>query len=117
MINVSLEGISYMPEQDTSTGQLQHAEEVLDVILPAGDQTPGVVEPGEEALDPPAPSTAAERAAILRPWPAAVALVCRNHLDPVPVAEQEVERIAVVPPIADQSRGELPEEPGVERGG
>jgi hypothetical protein len=43
-----------MPEQDSCTGEMQHADEVVDVTLPAGDQPPEVVQPSEKALDLPA---------------------------------------------------------------
>lgn len=40
-----------MPEQDVRAGELQQAEKVPRMILPAGDQPPEVVEPGEKAFD------------------------------------------------------------------
>jgi hypothetical protein len=43
--------------------------------------------------------------------------VGRNHLDAITLAEDGIERIAVVPAVADQSRGEGAEEAGVEGGG
>ena len=55
-----------MPEQDAGAGELQHAEEVLDVIFPAGDEAAGVVEPGKEAFDLPAAASRAQRPAVLR---------------------------------------------------
>lgn len=32
-----LEVISYMPEQDSGAGEIEHRDEVLDVMLPARD--------------------------------------------------------------------------------
>jgi len=103
-----------MPEQDAGARELQHPEEVLDVILPAGDEPPRVVEPGKEALDLPAPATPTERASILGPGATTIGLVGRDHLDAVALAEQRVERITVVAAVADQSRGEVAEETRIE---
>ena len=105
-----------MPEEDSGAGQLQHAEKVLDVILPAGDQPAGVVEPGEEAFDLPAPARPTERAPILgrRATPAAMP---GDHLDPVLLAQEAIEGVAVVAAVADQSIRECREEAGVEGGG
>ena len=105
-----------MPEQDAGARELQHPEEVFDVVLPAGDEPPGVVQPGKEALDLPPPSSPTQRASILGPPATAIGLVGGDHLDAVPVEQQRVERIAVVAAIADQSCGEVAEEAGVEGG-
>ena len=104
-----------MPEEDLGARQLQEAEEVGDVVFPAGDQASRVVEPGEEALDFPAPPIAAERTAILRG--AAPGPIRRDHLDPVLVAELRVQVVAVIAAVADQSRREFAEKAGVEGGG
>ena len=105
-----------MPEEDSGAGQLQHAEKILDVVLPAGDQPAGVVEPGEETFDLPATASPTERASILgRRAPAAA--MSGNHLDAVLVAQDLIERVAVVAAVADQSRGERADEAGVEGGG
>lgn len=105
-----------MPEEDSGAGQLQHAEEVLDVILPAGDQPAGVVEPGEEAFDLPATASPAQRAPILRRGATAAAMP-GNHLDAVLLAQDLIERVAVVPTVTNESVGEIREETGVQRGG
>jgi hypothetical protein len=102
-----------MPEEDSGAGQLQHAEEVFDVILPAGNEPAGVVEPGEEAFDLPATARPAQRAPILGRGAAAAAMP-GDHLDTVLLAQGVVEGVAVVAAIADQSRGEFAEEAGVE---
>jgi hypothetical protein len=47
-----------MPEQDAGTCELQHPKKVLDMIFPAGDEPPRVMEPGKEAFDLPATPTA-----------------------------------------------------------
>ena len=53
-----------MPEQDLGTGQLQQAENVLDVIFPAGHQASRVVQPRKEAFDPPPATVAPQGAAV-----------------------------------------------------
>src|SRR5918993_199641 len=106
-----------MPEQDAGTGKLQHPEKVLDMIFPAGDESPGVVEPGKEAFDLPATPTASKWPAILGGGAAAVAFMRGDHLDAVTLAQHRIERIAVVPAVPDQSDGEVAKEAGVEGGG
>jgi hypothetical protein len=103
-----------MPEEDASAGEVDHAEIVVGVILPAGDDAAEVVEPGKEAFDLPASSGAAERPAILCTRPPAA--IGGDHLDAVGGQQRGVERVAVVSPIADQSRGEVSKEAGVEGG-
>jgi hypothetical protein len=51
---VVLEPISKSSEEDNEAGELDKAEEVLSVALPADDATLPLY-PGEEALDEPAP--------------------------------------------------------------
>ena len=46
--------------------QADHAEEVLDVVLPAGHQPAKVMEPSEKSLDSPPSTVATRRATILR---------------------------------------------------
>jgi len=98
-----------MPEQDPSTGEVQHSDEVVDVTFPAGDQPPEVVQPGKEAFDLPAPTCTPQAAAILRDMPATAAMG-RDHLDAVRRHQGFVERIAVVAAIANQPRREVREE-------
>ena len=105
-----------MPEEDSGAGQLQHAEEVLDVILPAGDQPAGVVQPSEEAFDLPATAGSTERASILGRRATAAAMP-GDHLDAVSLAQDLIEGVAVVAAVADQSVWEFREEAGVEGGG
>src|SRR5271154_3357146 len=103
-----------MPEQHASAGELDHAEEVLDVIFPSGDCAAGVMEPGEEALDlPPAPP-ATKRAPILARGPRAAAPMRGDHLDAILLTQEGIERIAVVTAVADQSLREVGEESSVE---
>ena len=102
-----------MAKQYFGAGELEKPEKVLNRVFPAGDQTARVVEPGEDAFDLPAAFGAAERAAVLRGDPA-TATMARDHLDAIVRAQLRVERITVVAAIADQSLGEVGEEPGVE---
>jgi hypothetical protein len=41
-----------MPQQDDEAAELEHAEEVGFVIVPAADHSAEIVEPSEEALGP-----------------------------------------------------------------
>jgi hypothetical protein len=43
-----------MPEEDAGAGEMQQAEEVVDVPLPASHKPPEVVEPGKKPFDLPA---------------------------------------------------------------
>ena len=61
-----------MPQENNEAAELKHAEEIGFVIFPAADQSAKVVEPGKESLDFPAPAVAAQFAAVLRVFPAAI---------------------------------------------
>ena len=50
-----LEPISKSSEEDNEAGELDKAEEVLSVVLPADEDATLPLYPGEEALDEPAP--------------------------------------------------------------
>ena len=50
-----VEPISKSSEEDNEAGELDKAEEVLSVILPADEDATLPLYPGEEALDEPAP--------------------------------------------------------------
>ncbi len=89
-----------MPEEDSGAGEMQQAQEVVDMTLPARDETTRVVEPREEPFDLPASARATERTA-----------------DAVLGHQTFVEGIAVVAAVADQSRREVREEAGVDGGG
>ena len=47
-------------------GELNKAEDVLDVVLPSGDEAAEVADPGEEPFHFPAPTIAAELSSFLR---------------------------------------------------
>ena len=54
-----LEPISKSFEEDNEAGQLEKAEEILGVVLPANEDPALPLNPGEEALDEPASHVAA----------------------------------------------------------
>src|SRR6266568_1981174 len=97
-----------MPEEDSGAGEMQQAQEVVDMTFPARDETTRVVEPREEPFDLPASARATERTAILRG--PSTPPVCRDHLDAVLGHQTFVEGIAVVAAVADQARREVREE-------
>ncbi len=98
-----------MPEQDLHATQAYHAEEVLDVVLPADDQPTKVMQPGKESFHTPTPSIAAQGATILRRRPALSAMGC-DHLDAIALGQIVVQGVTVVGFVADQSCGEGIEE-------
>ena len=54
-----VEPISKSPEEDNEAGELNKAQEVLGVVLPANEDPALPLKPGEEALDEPASHVAA----------------------------------------------------------
>ena len=102
-----------MPEDDSPAGEMQQAQEVVDMTFPARDATTRAVEPRDQPFDLPASARATARTPLLLgpdpPWP--------FHLDAVLGHHTFVEGIAVVAAVADQARREVREEAGVEGGG
>src|SRR5450755_3071008 len=94
-----------MPEQHLQAGEVDEAEEVLDVIFPSGDESAEVVHPGEKPLHFPSSLVAAQRASILRL--AAPAAIRRDQLDAVLFFEFLIEPIRVVGFVPNESGGEL----------
>lgn len=95
---------------------MNHGEEVFAVELPAGDQPPVVVEPGKQPLDLPPPPVTTQSASVLR-WGFAPVDAVRSHqLDPVAFPQALIQAVAVIGPVADQSRGDLGKEALLERG-
>jgi hypothetical protein len=92
-------------------GQLDEAEEILDMVFPSGDEATEVVHPGEEPFHFPASAIATQWAAVLgvmsSPSP-----VGSNHFDAVFGGESFIERVRVVGFVADKPCGELVEEAG-----
>jgi hypothetical protein len=96
----ALEAISQMPQEDADASELDEAEEVLLVALPARDQAAVVL-------------IATKLPTILRP-PLPVRAIRRDHFDAALFPETLIEAIAVVGLVSDQSIGGHGEEPGVE---
>ena len=82
--------------------------------FPARHDATKVVEPGKETFDFPAAARAPQGPPILRTD--APTTVRRNHLDAIRLHQGVIERVAVVPAIADQSRREVGEEALLKRG-
>src|SRR5450755_4538244 len=97
-----------MPEQHLQAGEVDEAEEVLDVIFPSGDESAEVVHPGEQPLHFPTFLVASQRASVLRL--AAPAAVRRDQLDAVLFFEFLIEPIRVVGFVPNESGGELIQE-------
>lgn len=98
---VRLEPISKLPEQDEQARELNEAEEVLRIKLPADEETPAPLNPGEEAFDQPAASISAELAAVLGERLHPVRTMQGDHRDAL-AAQFLVEAIAIVGAIADE---------------
>src|ERR1035438_7700214 len=92
-----------MPQEDNEAAELEHAEEIDLVIFPAADESAKIVEPGEEALDFPAPAIATQFAAVLGAFATAVVLVGRDEPDAMFLPEALIERVAVIGAVADHS--------------
>src|SRR6266542_3520760 len=103
-----------MPEEDSSAGEMEQGEQVLDVTLPAGDEPTAVVQPKRRSIFQ-------RRRVRRRHRPSCglttTAAMGRDHLDPVGGHQLLIECVAIVAAIADQTRGEVREEAGVEGGG
>ncbi len=97
-----------MSEEHLQTGEVDEAEEVLDVIFPSGDESAKILHPGEQAFHSPASPIAAQRASILRL--AASASVWGDHLDAVLFAQPLIQLVGVVRFVADQSCRQFVEE-------
>src|SRR6266545_8126214 len=102
-----------MTEQDDHTAELDETEVVLRMVFPARDEAAKVLQPGEETLDLPPATGAAQRAAVLRRL-ATVRTVGRDQLDAALLVQPPVQPIAVIRPIPDQARGRRRRHDGVE---
>jgi hypothetical protein len=100
---------STIPEQDLHATETNHAEEVLDVVLPADHEPTKMMEPGKQSFDSPTSAVAAQRTTILRRRPALSAMGC-DDLDAVTLGQVPIQTVTVVRFVADQSRREGVEE-------
>src|SRR5579864_4017813 len=105
-----------MPQEDHSTCELNHPEEILWVVLPASDDATIIMEPSEQALDFPATTVSAQGAAVLGDGSAPVPTVRRDQFHLEMLAHALIQRIAVVGFIADQSLRCFAQEAPLERG-
>src|ERR1700758_3053060 len=91
-----------MPEQDLHATETNHAEEILDVVLPADYQPTEMMEPCKQSFDSPTSAVAAQRTAILCRRPA-LSTMRRDHLNAVALGQVTIQAVAVVSLVADQS--------------
>jgi hypothetical protein len=89
--------------------EANHAEEVLDVVLPADHQPTKVMEPSEESLDSPSFAVTAQRTTALRRRPA-LSTMRGDHLDVIALGQISIQAVTVIGFVADQSRREGVEE-------
>jgi hypothetical protein len=75
-----------MPEQDLHATEANHAEEVLDVVLPANHEPPKLMEPSEKSFHSPTSAITSQTTTILRRHPAPCAMG-RDHLDAVALGQ------------------------------
>jgi hypothetical protein len=89
-------------------GEMDEAEEVLDVVFPSCDESTEVVHPGKESLHLPSSAVAAQLAPVLCSLFASTPVGC-DQFDAVFVGELRIERVRVVGFIADEPSGQLVE--------
>jgi len=109
-----LQAISKMSEQDDDAPELEHAEEVLKVVLVADDQASEILEPGEEALDFPTSPVSSKRSSVLGFGSFPVGPVGGDHFDPEGL-KLLVQRIAVISLVADDPVGKVGHKQSFER--
>jgi hypothetical protein len=98
-----------MPEEDLHATEANHAEEVLDVVLPADHQPTKVMEPSEKSLDSPSFAVTAQWTTVLRRRPA-LSTMRGDHLDVIALGQISIQAVTVIGFVADQSRREGVEE-------
>ncbi len=101
-----------MPEQDANASEVHEAEEVLCMALVACDESPVVLKPREEPVDPPATPHPTKWAAILSLRAPAIAAVPSDKLDAALFPQALLESVAVVGGVADQALGRGREKAG-----
>ena len=79
---------------------MNKTEKVVDVVLPADDESAEVMEPSKQPFHLPAPPVAAEGPAILGLAPAAP--VGRDHFDAVDLRELPIELVRIIGLVADE---------------
>ncbi len=89
--------------------EANHAEEVLDVVLPADHKPTKVMEPSEKSLDSPTFAVTPQRTTVLRRAPA-LSTMRGDHLDAIALGQISIQAVAVICFVADQSRREGVEE-------
>ncbi len=104
-----------MPQEDNSTSELNHPEEILWVVFPANDDATKVMKPREQTLDLPATTVTARAATVLSCRGHAHKFVRRDELHTVTFLDALVQRIAVVSAVTNHSLGSFPEEALLER--
>ncbi len=104
-----------MPQEDNSTSELNHPEEILWVVFPANDDATKVMKPREQTLDLPATTVTAQAATVLSCRGHAHKFVRRDELHTVTFLDALVQRIAVVSAVTNHSLGSFPEEALLER--
>ena len=92
-----------MPQEDYSVRKLNHAEEIIWVVLPAGDDATIIMKPCKQTFDFPATTVTAQGAAVLGDGSAPVPTVRRDQLHMELFAYPLIQRITVVGFIANQS--------------
>src|SRR5271157_4781581 len=94
-----------MSDQHLEAGEVDEAEEVLDVVLPTSDEAAEVVHPGEQAFYFPTSAVAPQLTSVL--GLAAPPAIGRDQLDAVFRFELFIEPIRIVGFVADEPGGEL----------
>jgi hypothetical protein len=106
---------SNVPEQNLHATEAHHAEEVLDVVLPADHEPTKMMQPREKSFHSPASAIATQWTPVLR-WRSPLSAMRCDHFDPVALGQIAVQPITVIGFVADQSRREgveeaVPEDP------
>jgi hypothetical protein len=89
-----------MPQQNQRQGELKHPEKVLGVTFVSDDQTPEVLQPGEQSLDFPSSSVSFQPTSILSRV-LSVPTMWSDHLDAVE-PKFCIEAVGVVGVITNQ---------------
>lgn len=104
-----------LAKQQHHAPEVEEAEEVVGLDVPAGREPPPSLEPGKEPFDLPAPLVAPQRSAILLAIALSTAAAFRrDELDAALVGESAAESAAVPRFVGDQSRRQLSYESSVE---